>query len=480
MRGSLAIALAATCSIVTLAQESDTVTQGSDTPPQIERPKTSFLRFNEDWSVLRDAPESAKTDFWDPFKFVPLNNDGSMWASFGGSARMRLEVWDGFGFGDTSAADDEYLLWRLLLHADVHFGDNIRVFVEGKNAMATDRDLPGGRRTLDIDELDLEQLFGDVSFDIGDEARLTVRGGRQALLFGKQRLVSPLGWSNTLRRWDAIGGILDCEGWKVHGFWSQFVPVEKYEFNDPDHDSEFYGAYATGKVPTTDIGLDLYFLGLEKSDDVTFNGTTGEEDRYTLGGRLFGKFGDSGFDYDFEGAWQGGDVGDGDVNAFMIGSELGYRFQDIDWSPRLFVGFDYASGDDDPGGDVETFNQLFPLGHAYLGYIDIVGRQNIIDVNFGATCNPIERLTAKVAGHLFWRAETSDALYNAGGGVVRAGGLSDEREVGQEIDFTLTYKFDRHLTGELGYSHFFAGDFIDESGPDDDINFFYVQLQYTF
>ena len=32
---------------------------------------------------------------------------------------------------------------------------------------------------------------------------------------------------------------------------------------------------------------------------------------------------------------------------------------------------DYASGDGVPGGDVGTFNQLYPLEHAYLGYMDL-------------------------------------------------------------------------------------------------------------
>jgi hypothetical protein len=52
--------------------------------------------------------------------------------------------------------------------------------------------------------------------------------------------------------------------------------------------------------------------------------------------------------------------------------------------------------------------------------------------------------------------------------------------VGSEIDLTLKYNFDRHTLMQLGYSHFFAGDFIDESGPDDDIDFAYAMLQYTF
>ena len=73
-----------------------------------------------------------------------------------------------------------------------------------------------------------------------------------------------------------------------------------------------------------------------------------------------------------------------------------------------------------------------------------------------------------------WQAEDADALYNAGGGLVRAGGLGVEDDVGAELDLTIKYKFDRHLTGLLGYSHFFAGDFIEESGTSDDIGFVYA------
>ena len=47
-----------------------------------------------------------------------------------------------------------------------------------------------------------------------------------------------------------------------------------------------------------------------------------------------------------------------------------------------------GSGDDEPGGDVETFNQLFPLGHAYFGYIDLIGRQNALDLHFDLKVAP--------------------------------------------------------------------------------------------
>ena len=58
----------------------------------------------------------------------------------------------------------------------------------------------------------------------------------------------------------------------------------------------------------------------------------------------------------------------------MAASELGYTFFDAPTSPRLHVGFDYASGDDGRSDRVGTFNQLFPLGHAYFGHIDTIAR----------------------------------------------------------------------------------------------------------
>ena len=44
----------------------------------------------------------------------------------------------------------------------------------------------------------------------------------------------------------------------------------------------------------------------------------------------------------------------------------------------------------------------------------------------------------------------------------------------------LSYDFSRHLNVSFGYSHFFPGTFIDQSGPNEDVDFVYVPVQYTF
>ena len=90
------------------------------------------------------------------------------------------------------------------------------------------------------------------------------------------------------------------------------------------------------------------------------------------------------------------------------------------------------------------------------------------------------KLTLRGDYHLFWRASDADAVYNAAGGVLRADNGSDASYVGSEIDLLLNWQIDRHLSSYLGYSHFFAGDFIEQTGPSDDIDFFYAALTYTF
>ena len=459
-----------------------------DPPADFERPSYSgVLRQNEDWSGLAGHDPATTGDWLDPIKYVPLTDDEWIWASFGGSVRLRFEGWSDFNFGAPATVDhdDEYVLTRIMLHADVHVGENVRVFAEGKSAMTVPgRNLPGGQRTLEVDELDLQQLFADVKVPLADDVAITFRPGRQMLLFGKQRLVSPLPWGNTLRAWDGVSAILNVGDWKLHGFWTQFAPVQKYSFNDADGNIEFFGVYATGKCPVVGVGIDLYYLGLDRDMAAIptggFNGTAGSEERHTVGGRLSGKIGDTPLDYDVEGAYQFGDVGTGDINAFMVASQFGYAITDCPSKPRLWMGFDYASGDDAAGGDVETFNQLFPLGHAYLGYIDAIGRQNIYDISTGLTVKPLPKLTVNLAGHVFYLADTADALYNAGGGIVRAGGLSTSREVGSEIDLTAKYKIDHHASLLFGYSHFFPDDVLKNTGPSHGIDFFYLAFNYLF
>lgn len=305
--------------------------------PGFQWPAFQDIRYQEDWSVLAKRPEDAPRDFFDPIKYVPLNADGSWWASFGGQVRERLEVWRDFAFR-RSGGNAEYLQSRFRLHGDFHFTPAFRFFLELKSAHTTDRELPMGRRPLDTDVLDIQNAFVEWNLFPSNEAKVTLRAGRQELAFGKQRLISPLDWGNSRRTFDALSATLQLPAWTLTAFCGRVVIVEQYRTNRSDDDTHIYGVYASHKLSKA-LTLDIYGLGF-KNEAAAFNGTMGTERRWTLGTRLGGGIAGTGFDFDLEGAVQFGTIGGQDIRACMLASQLGYTFAKAPATPRVFIGFD--------------------------------------------------------------------------------------------------------------------------------------------
>ena len=124
----------------------------------------------------------------------------------------------------------------------MHAGDLLRFYVEGKSALSTYDRLPGGKRISDEDPAEIQQIFVDLIIPMDDDQVLTIRPGHQAFLFGKQRLVSLLPRSNTMRGGDGVRAILELNsGWGLHGFWSQCVPVRKCQVNTSDAQTQGWG-----------------------------------------------------------------------------------------------------------------------------------------------------------------------------------------------------------------------------------------------
>lgn len=425
-------------------------------------------------ALLLSLPLSTPPD---PPKPDPAKNEETRTTvGYGGHVRLRSETWTGFGFGAPVGVShhDTFLLGRLIAHVDLRFPFGLGLFLEGKSAPATDRDLPGGTRTLDEDAIDLHQ--GYVRANVACAGDLELRAGRFQLSLGAQRLVSPLPWGNTLRHWDGLLATTSVAHWDLTGFVTNFAPADPDRF-DRRRDIDFHGLQAERRFEEggSVAGYALFF----DRPTGTYNGTTGDERRWTLGARWHRPQRAGALDFDVEAAWQTGEVGSADANAYMVGAQVG-RTTRAGTPLRYWIGLDYATGDDAAGGDVETFQQLFPLGHAYLGMTDTVGRQNVLDVSAGVHYGTPKDLRIALAAHSFRLADASDALYNAGGGVVRPGGASSSRSVGEEVSLQLRRDLSENLALEVGYARFLAGDVIEDSGPDEDIGFFYTQLLLRF
>jgi hypothetical protein len=444
-------------------------------PPQATHPDWKLLRQNEDWT----RPPANDGDPLDAIKHVDLTDDGAFWVSFGGRVDERFEAWDGFGFGARTPGDrDSFFLTRVHLHADLHLGPNVRVWVEPRTAQSTDRDLPGQRRVVDVDTFDLYQAFVDLSAPV-DGKPLRLRVGRQSFVFGAQRVISPVPWNNVWNSWDGASAQWEIAGFRTQALFTWSVPNEPTSWNELDEDRQLYGVYATKDATTETRGLDLYALGTTRPR-VTVNGTSGDERRHTFGARSFGPLGD-GFDGELEAAWQLGRLGGSGTHGGFAAGVLGYRADSLWLTPRFFVGGDVATGDARPGGSVGTYFQNSPLGHAYLGYIDSIGRQNVVAAHLGSSWSLTAVTTLTVTGHVFRLFSGNDDLYAVNGGSTSPGIAPDGRDVGQEIDVLLTHRIARHLDVYGGWSHFFTGSAVQGPGvTGSDIDFAYCGASFVF
>src|SRR5207244_1613633 len=144
---------------------------------------------------------------------------------------------------------------------------------EGRSAFALGRDLVGGRTTSFVDELDLMNGFADVMIPFGQQASVTLRGGRQELTFGSQRLVGPGDFSQVPRAFEGGAAIGQVAGWTITPFWTRVVVIDQYRFNQSTSDQEFFGVFGTGPLQLLPVHLDLYWLSADNKTG-NFNGTS--------------------------------------------------------------------------------------------------------------------------------------------------------------------------------------------------------------
>lgn len=440
-------------------------------------PKYEVLRYLEDWAPVRCVPKCDRRDWSDRLKAMDLGSDGCVWVNVGGQVRGRFESWAEQAYGAIPGTDDWGLL-RARTHVDLHLGRHLRLFAEGLWAGEDGRD--AGPRPTDENHGEILNLFAEGSTaPSGSGLNAGAWVGRRELLFGKQRVISPADWTNVRRSFQGAGAWLKGDGWRLDAFWTRPVLVDSDELDDWDEATEFAGAEAHVNLSGGRV-LEAYGLYLNR-DTATWQGVTGPEERWTIGVGSWGPIGGTRFDYDTEVAWQFGDFADNSISAGMATFEVGWKPCGPCFEPRIALGADWASGDEDgAGGDLGTYNQLFPTGHTWFGWADLQARQNVVAARLTATVKPTPRLFVRADLHRFWRAEESDAVYAASGAVLRAPGGGAESYVATELDLQAKYTIDRHWEVEAGYAHVWSGDFIQETGPSEDTDFWYVQVTFTF
>jgi hypothetical protein len=380
-----------------------------------------------------------------------------------------------FNSGADSLTDDAWLLQRFRLNLKLEPVSWLRLFFEGQDSQEIGSrrdDVPGQLGAEGDNTFDLRQAW--IEWGDAKTFPLSVKVGRQVLLYGDQRLIGPLDWSNLSRTFDAVKvRWTGKDGLWVDAFVSSVVVADHDGFDESDLDSLFSGVYA--HIPSFGIqDTELYALAMEDTD---------RDDHFvTLGTHiksLPGKLGS--WDYEGELAFQTGTAAGKNLRAFAGYLEGGYTFT-RPWKPRLSLEYGYGSGDGDPAdGDIRSFQNLYPTNHLHYGYMDVFSWSNMHDAVLHLSAKPHPKITASLDWHSFWIADTADTWRRANAKTaVRDADASASSYAGSEIDALMTFSAYSHLNVSLGYSHFFAGHYLSDTGAASGADFVYVMTSLKF
>lgn len=423
----------------------------------------------------------------------------------GGQLRLRYELKDNAGyvanrdFTHKLDNDDDFLMFREKIHIGFTPVSWLTFYVEGRDASSGfDKRDPSPNSDL----FDLHQAF----ISIGDTKKfpLLLKVGRQELRYGDERFVGIGDWGNTGRSFDAVKLRFENDLLWVDAFMGRVVVAYDDHFNEDNEYDNLFGVYASTRKLVSWQDTDLYFLARTVSPEAPNAIATGvpgspssARDVYTVGTRfksLSTKL--HGWDYTTEVALQFGSVVQSgerrDLEAMMADANAGYTWKKVFGSPRLGLGYTYASGDSDPNDNKdETFESLFGTNHKFYGLMDLWGLRNIHSGRVVGSIKPWKQLTLATEYHLIWLADTHDFFYPESGSGRSGNGYGRKPQndsfVGSELDFLVTFAPTSFTEFQVGYGHFFVGDYIRQSvdavaatGGYSDADWFYLQIKFNF
>jgi hypothetical protein len=426
--------------------------------------------------------------------------------------RIRIEDRDNnrdFNAGLHDDNDDSWILNRFRIGLAIKPVSWLKLYGQMQDireALSDRSNIPGVRGAEGDDAADLRQAY----VAIGDTKKfpLLLAVGRQSITYGDARLVADSKWNNFGRTFDDVRLRYEVPEFWVEGFAMRPVQIRRHDFDDSDSADNLFGIYASTtalKFQTTDA----YVFYRDKSDNQPDLNPTNTVDaqgfyngpaaRYVVIGARVASAPDKlhGWDYNGEAVYENGDLYQStlsstryDLSAFAVHAGGGYTFKDVAWKPRVGLTYDFASGDHDPNDhDSQSFQNLFPSNHDRFGLMDEFGWRNIHDLRVEVNVKPIKKLSFDVRYHAFWLADTSDFWYRSNGLSTLRTTTPDGRNVrtigaspfaGQEADLIGSFEVTKNLKTQAGYAHFFAGQYLVDTGPHSDADFVYFMTTLTF
>ena len=394
--------------------------------------------------------------------------------------------------------------------------DPFRFAVEVQDSRRNNSDYSRNNDTRDIDRADflqayLELYYKDSIFgkdDLGNSRPFWIRGGRLAWEAVDRRLIARNEWRNTTNTFQGVRANIGEKknDWQLEVFAVQ--PVQRFttQLDQVDHSQKFYGVVGDWRGLSQYVTFEpYYFLLKQDGDKVKYDSNSHlvsasqkvDREIHTAGLRVFGVIPNTQFDYDASYIKQWGEVQrlvsgqyiKVDHDAFAYNAEVGYSFKHP-WKPRFSVFYGVASGDKTtPSGadrtDSTHFDRLFGFARPWSND-DYIQMENIrtpkIRLEFEPKVSFLDRVQVDT-GFSWYRLDEASDRWNAGANLQDRTGQSG-RDLGKEYDLRVRFPLNQYASLNLGYAHFWAGDFVKttsrrvagESDRSASSDFFYTEL----
>ena len=230
------------------------------------------------------------------------------------------------------------------------------------------------------------------------------------------------------------------------------------------------------------ISVDAYYLGIARKN-ATDNRGTANELRHSLGARLGRPIQEKegGWDFDYEGVSQFGSFGSANIRAWTFASETGNSVPTLPLKPRFSLRSEISSGDNPTTPTLGTFFPMFPIGN-YFGVIADTGPgpMNFIDAHPRIQTVFPHGVSVMTDLVLYWRNSVYDGVYNVPDSLIRPADGSLARFVGYRPGVEVHWQIDRHAYLQGDYGIFYAGKFLRETMPGQNLNYLAFWAGYKF
>jgi hypothetical protein len=425
-----------------------------------QRPAIMFNRWQEDWSVLAD-PRVPREPF-DQLKYIPLFSfDPHTYLSFGANTRERFESNNAPNFGTGPNRSQNYVISRNEFHADLRIADQVQALVQFQADYAPWKTM---LTPVDRNRLDLEQAWVALTEPVGG-GTLKLRVGRQQFGFDLQRFVAVRDGPNVRQSFDAAWADYENGPWRFITFYSLPVQVRDNTVFD-DYSSVTAQTFGMARAEykfSESLFVAGYYANFTQAN-ARFANASGDERRDILDVHLNGN--SYHFDFDLEVMSQTGRIGIQPINAWAVGSLAGYTFADLNFSPRIGIQLDAASGDGNTKASFGTFNPLFPNGY-YFTLAGYTGYSNLFHVKPSLTFTLSPSLKLMFAAAAQWRQNTADAIYTQPDIPVPNTAGRPGAYTGSYGQVRLDWSIDRATSFAIEAVHFAVGDTLRNAGAHD-------------